>query len=153
MKRFVVTAILIAVIASVLTYFLPCGFDEFVSVFGTEATVSIYCRQTSLEAVDMGCGYKITCYASTFYDTLARCDEVDGISVSFDGSYREALDLCEFFALKVSSTYEQNGLFVVCGRSNKIRNGIIDGGQFVNLQIAYREGVICVGSPLILGDY
>lgn len=153
MKRFVVIAILTAVIAGILTYFMPCNFEKFVSKFDGNATVSIYCRQTSLEGIDMGCGYKITCDVSTFSDTLAKCGNVDGISVSFNGTYQEALHLQEIFALRLSSIYEQDGLFVVCGKSNKIRNGILDDGQLVNLQIAYRNGLICVGSPLILGDY
>ena len=153
MKRFVVTTILIAVIASVLTYFMPCGFEEFVGGLDENATVSIYCRQTSLEGVDMGCGYKITCDAPHFYEALARCSDVDGISVNFAGSYQESLQLQKFFSMKISSTYEQNGLIVVCGYSPRISNGIKDGGQLINLQIAYHNGLICVGSPLILGDY
>ena len=153
MKRFIVTTILIAVTVSILAYYMPRNFEEYVCSLDDNATVAIYCRQSALVGVDMGCGYKITCKASNFSDVVARCDDIDGVSVSFEGTYQDALQMCRFFAIRVSSEYDQDGLYVVCGKSPRIRNGIIDAGNVVNLQIAYRNGVICVGSPLILGDY
>ena len=153
MKRFIVTTILITVIVSILAYFMPRSFEEYVCALDADATVAIYCRQSDLDCLDMGCGYKVTCKASDFSDVVARCDDIDGVSVSFEGSYQDAMKLCRFFAIDVSSEYEQDGLYVVCGKSPMIRGGIVDGVKVVNLQIAYRNGVIHVGSPLILGDY
>ena len=153
MKRFIVTTILTAVIAGVLTYFMPRDFKEFIPNLDADATVTIYCRQTNLDGVDMGSGYKVECDANRFEEAAAECRGIDGVSVSFAGSFDDVRELCKFFRLQISSVYEQDALYVVCGKSPKIRNGVLDAGKVVNLQIAYKDGVIHVGSPLILGDY
>ena len=153
MKRFIVTTILTLIIAGLLAHFMPRNFESYLTEFDADATVAIYCRQTDLDCVDMGGGYKVECKAKDFAATVARCKDVDGISVSFVGSYDDVSQLCEFFGLKISSEFEQDGLYVVCGNSAKIRDGVIDGNTLVNLQIAYKDGVVHVGSPLILGDY
>ena len=153
MKRFIVTTILTVVIAGVLLHFMPRSFDTYLGEFSADATVTIYCRQTDLDAVDMGVGFKVECDASSFSDTVKQCRDVDGMSVSFAGSYDEFKRLIKFFRLQVSSEFEEDGLYVVCGKSFKIKNGVTDGGKVVNLQMAYRDGLIHVGSPLILGDY
>ena len=153
MKRFIVTTILTVIIASVFANFMPRDFVEYLPEFGADATVSIYCRQTDLDCVDMGGGYRVTCEAAKFADTVSQCHGIDGVSVSFAGTRDDIEELCKFFRLQVSSVYEQDGLYVVCGKSPKIKNGVLDGGNMVNLQIAYRDGLIHVGSPLILGDY
>ena len=153
MKRFIVTTILTAVIAGVLTYFMPRDFETFLPELEADATVTIYCRQTNLDAVDMGGGFKVTCDANHYEKAAAECSGIDGVSVSFEGALDDVTELCKYFRLKVSSVYEQDGLYVVCGKSSKIRNGVLDGGKVVNLQIAYKDGMIHLGSPLILGDY
>ena len=153
MKRFFVTTILTAVIASVFTYFMPRDFETYLTKFSDDATVAIYCRQTTLDSVDMGGGFKVTCDTATFSDTVSKCSGIDGVSVSFNGTFDDVTELCRFFRLEVASLYEQEGLYVVCGKSAKIKSGVIDGGKVVNLQIAYRDGIIHLGSPLIIGDY
>ena len=153
MKRFIVATILTLVIVGVLAYFMPRDFQAYLTKFDSRATVTIYCRQTNLVGVDMGCGFKVECSADNFLQSLSECSSVDGISVSFEGEYQDVSQLREFFRLQVSSVYEQDGLYVICGKSPRIRSGIFDGGNVVNLQIAYKDGVVHLGSPLILGDY
>ena len=153
MKRFIVTTILTTVIAGILTYFMPRDFETYLTRFDSCATVAIYCRQSNLDGIDMGSGLKVECEVTTFSDTVAECRGIDGVSVSFAGDFEDVKALCQFFRLQVSSVYEQDGLYVVCGRSPKIRNGVMDGGELVNLQIACIDGMVHVGSPLILGDY
>lgn len=153
MKRFFVTTILTVVIGGVLAHFMPRDFTHYLNKFDACATVTIYCRQTNLEGVDMGGGFKVECDAENFSKSAAQCQGIDGVSVSFEGSYDDVEELCKFFRLRVSQMFEQDGLYVTCGKSSKIRGGVLDGDEVVNLQIAYKDGVIHVGSPLILGDY
>ena len=153
MKRFIVTTILTAVIASVLTYFMPRSFETYLNKFGCDATVTISCRQTDLDSVDTGFGVQVQCLASDFSATAAKCQNVDGVSVSFDGCYEDVLALIKFFKLQVSSEFEQGGLYAVSGKSSKISGGVTVDGKVVNLQIAYKDGLVHLGSPLILGDY
>ena len=153
MKRFIVTTILIAVIAGVLGHFMPRDFVEFLPEFGADAAVSIYCRETSLDAIDMGGGFKVQCSSADYVDTVTYCKGIDGVSVSFNGTRQDVDELCQFFRLQVSSVYEQDGLYIVCGSSPKVKGGVLDCGERVNLQIALSNDIIHIGSPLILGDY
>lgn len=155
MKRFLVTTILTVVVAGVLTLFMPRSFETYLPKFDARATVTIYCRQTTLQSIDMGsgCGYKVQCDTQSYASTAALCKGIDGVSVSFVGDYADVAELWKFFRLQVTSTYEQDGLLIVCGKSPKIRGGVMDGNDIVNLQIAYKDGLIHLGSPLILGDY
>ena len=155
MKRFIVTTILTVVIAGVLAHFMPRSFTHYLSKFDAESTVTIYCRQTELNAVDMGggCGYKVECNVASYLDTAAHCQGIDGVCVSFAGSRKDVDSLCRYFRMQVSSVYEQSGLYVVSGASSKLRGGVTDGENKINLQIAFSNGVVLVGSPLILGDY
>ena len=153
MKRFIVATILTAVIAGVLIHFMPRKFEAYLGCFGADASVAIYCRDTQLDAVDMGNGYKVECSSADFTQTLAKCHSVDGLSVSFAASPDDVAKLVRFFNLQVSSRYKENGLLVICGKSAKIASGVTVGGETVNLQIAYKDGVVHLGSPLLLGDY
>ena len=153
MKRFIVTTILTVVIAGVLAHFMPRDFEKYLPKVASDARVPIYCRETMLDAVDMGGGYKVECQASGFSYAVAKCRAIDGVCVSFCGRHEDVEELCKFFRLRISSEFQQDGLYVICGKSPKIRDGVRENGKIVNLQIAYSNGLIHVGSPLILGDY
>ena len=153
MKRFIVATILTALITFVLAHFMPRSFESYLGSFGADSSVTIYCRGTDLDAVDMGSGYKAECSSADFVQTVAQCRNVDGVSISFEGCLDDVAKFVRFFNLQVSSSYKQDGLYVVCGNSAKIVGGVAVGSDLVNLQIAYDNGVVHVGSPLILGDY
>ena len=153
-KRFVFILILTIVIAGVLTYFMPRNFDSYAIRLSKQATVSIYCRQTTSDnAIDMGTGYIVECDAQSYATALGKCKGVDGVSVSFSGTDVDVERIVKLFDLQTVSTYQLDGLYVVCGLSNKVTGGVWLDGDKVNLQIAYKDGVVTVGSPLILGSY
>lgn len=154
MKRFIFVLILTIVIVGVLTCFMPRSFDSYAIQLSKQATVSIYCRQTtSDDAIDMGTGYIVECDTQSYANTLDKCTGVDGVSVSFCGYVDDVAQIVEKFNLQTVSICEIDGLYVVCGASDKIKGGVTLDGAKVNLQIAYKDGVVTVGSPLILGSY
>ena len=153
MKRFIVTLILSTVIVGVLTYFMPKGLDNYVQEISSAATVSIYCRDTDVESIDMGSGKIVKCSAADFSGMLSHCKDVDGFSVSFTGTLHDVERIAQLFNLNVTSTLNLDGLQIVCGNSRKLTGGVKLDGEAVNLQIAYKDGTVTVGSPLILGDY
>ena len=153
MKRFIVTLVLTTVVVGALIYFMPRGLDSYVKDISADATVSIYCRETDLDSIDMGSGKIVQCSVADFTNALARCKEVDGFSVSFVGSEQDVESIGQFFNLKVTSTLNLDGLQIVCGHSAKLIGGVFLDGEKVNLQIAYKDGIVTVGSPLILGSY
>lgn len=153
MKRFIVTLILTTVITGVLIYSMPKDFDSYVADISTHGTVSIYCRMSQLDGIDMGSGKIVSCSVDDFYQTLAQCKDVDGVSVTFDGTEADVSRIVDLLGLEVVSAYELDGLVVTCGKSAKLRKGVLIDGETVNVQIAFSNGVVTVGSPLILGSY
>ncbi len=154
MKRFIVAAILTVVILGTLGYFLPQSFDKVATKYmPQDSSVSLYCRDTSLDYVDMGIGKKVTCRLSDYGKTVACCSQIDGVSVSFAQSRSYVDEIIKKLNVTVVSYQQCNDVIVICGVSKFIDNGIMLDGQYVNIQIAYSCGTVTVGSPLILGDY
>lgn len=153
MKRFFLMCILTVAISAILTYYMPKDFDAYVNDISLDGTVCIYCRNTSIDAVDIGQGKIVQCTLNDFANVIARCAEIDGLSVSFSGSNKDVQRLADLFCLKNISVCEIDDLTVVCGKSNKVKGGIWIDGVKINVQIAYHNGTVTVGSPLILGSY
>lgn len=153
MKRLVVMLILTTVIVGVLTYSMPRGLQAYIEDINSCATVSIYCRDTSMASTNLGCGKVVECSVADFNNVVVSCRDIDGLSVTFQGSQQDVERIAELFNLKVTSTLDIDGLLVVCGNSAKLKGGVTLDGETVNLQIAYKDGAVTVGSPLILGSY
>ena len=153
MKRFFVTLSLTIVIFGALIYAMPRNFDSYVADISQDGIIYIYCRATELESIDMGNGKIVECNAADFSTVLSKCQGVDGVSVRFNGTLSDVTRVVDMFGLTVVSSYELDGLYVTCGKSDKIAPCVIIDGNVVNLQIAYKDGVVTVGSPLILGSY
>ena len=153
MKRFFVTLTLTLVIVAVLIYSMPRGLEDYAKQISSSATVSIYCRCTDMDCIDIGSGKIVQCNVTDLNSALARCKDVDGFSISFDGTDEDIERIVTQFNLKVTSTLNLDGLHIVCGNSARLTGGVTLDGKKVNLQIAYKDGTVTVGSPLILGSY
>lgn len=154
MKRFLLTAVLIAVVIGVMLYFLPASpYTDVYNYSEYNAVVNIYCRQTSCEAIDTGLGYQTSCSVSDFQRIIARCNGVDGVSVSFAGTEKDVQAIVRRLHADIVSVQQLDGLYVACLSASRLQGGVILEGKRVNAQIAYRNGVVTVGYPLILGSY
>ena len=132
---------------------MPRGLDAYAEQISADATVSIYCRATDLDCIDVGSGKIVRCSVAEMDSALARCRDLDGFSVSFCGTYNDVERVAQLFNVKVTSTLNLDGLLVLCGNSPKLTGGVTLDGARVNVQIAYKDGTVTVGCPLILGEY
>lgn len=153
MKRFCVTAMLVAVISAVLIYSMPKDFCRYASKVAPYGTACIYCLQTDMPAINSGNGYIVQCNVSNIGTALAHCKGIDGVSVSFAGTMADAIDIAKMFRLYDEARYELGEIAVVCGKSDMIKGFVTADGRQINLQIAFVNGIVTVGSPLILGSY
>lgn len=152
MKRFAVVFILTAVLVGALIFAMPKNFQTMAGKWNS-GIAYVYCRATTLPSVDAGIARIVQCDVSELNGVLARCNGVDGVSVSFDGSLRDVERIVRRLGIVETETQHLNGLTVICGRSARLAGGIWLDGRFVNVQIAYDKGTVTVGSPLILGSY
>lgn len=154
MKRFIFAVFLTAVIFGVMLYFIPQSMQSDVFNYSQyNPAVTVYCRKTSCQAVDTGLGYLATCSLADFKSTVACCRYVDGVSVTFAGSFDDVTAQADRLRAKEISRQQLDGLTVICYYSPLIRETAIIDGKTVNVQIAYRDGTVTVGYPLILGSY
>ena len=153
MKRFFVVLILTLVIASGLTYFMPREFSSYVADIAPYGTVSVYCRQTELPGIVNGNGHIVECRVDELQTVLKKCQNVDGVSVTFDGNKEDVDRICKMLNVTVTDSYILCGIEIMCGLSSKVSGSVVLDGRNVNVQIAYKDGEVTVGSPLILGSY
>lgn len=154
MKRFLVVAMLLVVIVGVMLYFMPKTYEQaLASVIPDEAIINIYGRNGSLQGVELGFGQMVSCSKDNFAVTYPRCGQIDGVSATFNGSVTDVQCILTELRVKVLSVQTLGELTVYCGISNSVRGSVMLEGIRVNCQIAYCNGVVTVGFPLILGDY
>lgn len=154
MKRFLIAAALIVVIIGVMLYYVPHStYSDVLSYVNCNASVNIFCRKTSCNSVDLGLGRQVTCSIAEFQTVLSGCYGVDGVSVSFSGSMQDVNAIVNRLQATQINCQQLDDLYVACYTSNRLQGGVTLDGKRVNLQIAYRNGCITVGYPLILGSY
>lgn len=154
MARFMFTTVLIVVIIGVMLYFVPqSAYSDVFNYTDCDATVNIYCRQSTCDSIDMGLGRQVTCSVAEFKTTFLNCDGVDGVSVSFSGQWQDVNVILNRLQAAQVSVQQLDDLYVACYYSSRVQGGVTLDGKRVNMQIAYRDGTITVGYPLILGSY
>ena len=154
MKRFLFTAVLIVAIVGVMLYFTPRSMQTDVFSYARyNPTVSVYCRETKSNAIDLGLGRQVTCSLCDYKETLAECSGVDGVSFTFCGTPDDVADVVSRLRAQPVCSQAFDGLTVACYYSPLIRQCVTIDGRSVNVQIACRDGVVTVGYPLILGSY
>lgn len=154
MKSFLFATVLIVVIVGVMLYFVPQSkYADIPNYSEYDATVNIYCRQTSCDSISTGLGYQVTCSVAEFKQTVSSCNQIDGVSVSFSGTADDVDAILARLQATAVSVQQLDGLYVACCVSNRLQGGVTLDGKRVNLQIAYSDGTITVGYPLILGSY
>ena len=95
MKRFLLTTVLIAATLGVMLYFIPRPMQADISNYAQyDATVNVYCRKTSSDCIDLGLGYQVTCSVNDLTAVLSKCKSVDGLSVTFAGTFNDVNATC-----------------------------------------------------------
>ncbi|MCM1533271.1 MAG: hypothetical protein NC099_01305 [Corallococcus sp.] len=154
MKRFIVTTLLVLTVIGAMCLFIPQPFERELRRFvPSDAYVCVYCRATELPSVNLGYGYITRCGIDELTQTLSKCSAIDGFSATFNGSVEDFEALLRKLRFSVCNEESIGGVLVATGRSGRIRGGITVDGVKVNIQLAYADGIITIGYPLILGEY
>lgn len=153
MKRTFYILALTVVLLGAMLYLMPKSFDKFAIHFSQDAKITVYCTETSLQAINVGNGFLVECERETFAETFAKCDNVQGISVKFEGNTEDFWNVVRRLNLNITSRQRFDNLVVLCGKSSKIAGGVWLDGNLVNVQIAFDGKNVTVGSPLILDSY
>lgn len=154
MKKPVLTIFFASVVLLVIAVLAPKPFDKTLPFFAEKnADVCVYCLDANCNATDVGSGKLVHTLVQNYDQTLKNVDGVQGVSYSYKGQSSDVFALVKKFDLSVCDCYSDGSVFTVCGHSPYFIGGTTLGGKKVNLQIAFHNGVVTVGSPLILGSY
>lgn len=153
MKRFFAVFFVTVVLIGVLLYVMPRDFSYYAAKLTPDGTACIYCRQTSLDGYDVGFCQIVQCDVDELERTLGSCSGVDGVSVSFEGAQTDVARIVALLKATKRTEYKLGDVTVFCGFSEVLHGGVILDGKQVNVQIAYSDGIVTVGSPLIFGSY
>jgi hypothetical protein len=101
-----------------------------------------------------GLGSVVRCSARMSKYIKPKLNKIMGESVQFNGSLEAAMFLINFYQARVVKTeWLQDGMMLVYANANLFSQALYLENDWVNLQICYHNGVITIGSPIILGDY
>ena len=78
---------------------------------------------------------------------------IQGESVSFSGTYDEYIKLKEQLFSRFCFDEDLLSIKTCYGYNKKLSTSVSIDGEIVNLQIAYNNGIITIGTPVILGSY
>lgn len=111
-----------------------------------------YYGDANCRTVQNGDVFVVSC-PSEYADSLRpKLVGILGESVRTEGGVDDCLEIARATG-KVYFTQNADGVFVAEGFSPKLSGGVVKDGVKVNFQAACRDGVITVGTPLILGSF
>lgn len=70
MKRTFYILALTVVLLGAMLYFMPKSFDKFAIHFSQDAKITVYCTETSLQAINVGNGFLVECERETLLKLL-----------------------------------------------------------------------------------
>lgn len=76
-----------------------------------------------------------------------------GISATFEGDFDDMQKVLKKCKVAVKQEETVDGIHIIYGISESCGKPVQANGMIINFQIAIRDNVITVGSPLIMGSY
>ena len=142
--------------------FKPALFDLFKLdnlIFSNEEYY-IYCLNicndlTNCEIINNGNGYIIKTDINNAKLVKSKVSNILGESVRFKSTINKANDIIDFYNLKIIKEEKIEDILCIYGycENNDFNNSILIDNNKVNLQVAFSNGYMTIGTPIILGDY
>lgn len=118
-----------------------------------QADVSIYCLEYNGDSVNIGIAKEVHSTVNRYNEIVMQCKDVQGVTVTFDGTRQQAMDVLSSLSADIVDIQQLDNIMTVYAYSPLVKGAIVVDGNLVNVQVAYCNGVVHVGSPLILGSY
>lgn len=147
----------------VCTYsFKPSFADIFKEsdLFFSDIKYSIYCLNieknlSNCRVLNIGNGYIVSCRAEDASYIKKHSSNVLGESISFKSIFTKIDKILNAYNINIIKEEKVGDIYSLYGYINKseFNNSVTIDGNKVNVQIAFNNGIITVGTPIILGDY
>ncbi len=154
MKKTFLTLLWAGIVLALLAGISPKPFVKYLPWLSRKAeSVTLFCLQYDGDCVESGCGKIVSCLPAQLHQTLQKVGNVQGASFSFEGSISTAEKIAQKLKTQNVTKITCGNITTLCGYSQLFSGGVNIDGKTVNVQIAYCNGIVTVGSPLILGSY
>ncbi|MDR3317867.1 MAG: hypothetical protein LBS99_00325 [Clostridiales bacterium] len=104
-------------------------------------------------SVSNGAGTIVSCDIKDAARVRQRLKTVDGESVTFGGSASDLNIIVKKFSADIIRREDIGGILIYYCFSPALGNGLNLDGAEINMQLAYSNGRVTAGTPLILGSY
>lgn len=102
-----------------------------------------------------GNGYLISCESCYSPKLLSKLNlsQLSGESFCFNGTLKDIADILKSLEAQIVKTENNSSIYIIYAYSPKIFKSVFVENQKVNIQIAKKQELTTVGSPLILGSF
>lgn len=152
MKKLVLL-ILVVLFAS-FTYFgtnfakMSKKIDGEVTVYSSsQTTLSGYASILNVEH------YMTTGKVADIGKLVKNTDGVQGVSIKTRGSIENLNDYLKMYSANIVKAQNVDGVQIYYAYSPRLREKINVFGESVNIEIAFNNGMVTIGSPIIIGSY
>lgn len=130
------------------------------TIFG-DAKYSIYCLNISSDnfnnatLINNGNGYIIKTDINNALNIKKNVSNILGESVSFVSNKNVINKIIKYYNIKIFKSEKIGEIEVCYGFSNKLNSTqkVNIDENIINIQIAFKENVLTIGTPIILGEY
>jgi len=154
MKKLIALAL---ICAGLLFLQSPYSLSEVSALY--EGTYTFYTMEQfeddRVDIVQSGNGFLINCdnnLASEIYNSLNK-EYLQGESFSFSGDVQDVYSILSNLNVTQNKVEQFSDLYIVYGYSPLLENSVEVDGEQINIQVALRENIVTIGTPLILGSY
>ena len=154
MKKFIALIIVCLALFMVKTpYSLADVSSAFCATHTFYTTSKVF--DSRIDVIQSGNGYLISCnseIADEIYKKIDK-DKLQGESFCFQGEIINVNEILYNLNAVIIKKEQVEDIVIVYAYTFKLENYLWIDSQKVNIQIAYNDGKVTVGTPLILGSY
>ena len=110
-------------------------------------------KELSATIIKNGNSFIVNTNVSNADSVRNNINNIQGESVTFNGTYNDYVTLKTKLFNKFCFDEELLSIKTCYGYNNNLNNSISIDGNVVNIQLAYNNGNITIGTPVILGSY
>lgn len=95
----------------------------------------------------------VSCKSNVAQNVKQQLDNIDGESISFQGTKNDALKFLSQFNYEIVFSEMVEDIFIIYAYCPTIANCVYVNNQKINIELAVNKSNITIGTPLIIGSY
>ena len=137
------------------------SFDDIVFAFGSESEYEIYFVGSIVDELPSGATYVRNGAGTIIVGTINQVSQIKqcivgdiyGETIKIAGVYEDVDDVVDTLGIDIVKTDDFDEIRCVYGNIDGLEEYVTINGKQVNVQVAYSNGTISIGYPLIVGAY